>query len=162
LKMSFRSTNPRKLREQGLGRSSPAEVEKKFFRHLEDLETILKRHGWLVGAAPSIADFSVAAQLDEIVRTSRLAERVLAHSKIKDWLTRASGAPLGNARPTPSGDVLETCRAHATRLSLQSYPTQTVTIPCDLRPRGTSRVCALRARSSSSRTSSSSIAQKRS
>lgn len=89
LKVVFKRRYPPKLRQQGLGKLEKEEVLRIFLQHLEGLETILARRAWLVGDAETIADVSVAAQLDEIVRTSQLADRVLGFPKIKEWLARA-------------------------------------------------------------------------
>jgi glutathione S-transferase len=79
---------PKKLREQGIGRLAPAEVEAQFFAHLDALETILGKRRWLVGDALSIADISVAAQIDEVVRTSDLADRVRERKQLMAWIER--------------------------------------------------------------------------
>ena len=89
LKVVFKKRYPTKLRQQGLGKLEPAEVERLFLQHVEGLDAILARRSWLVGDTETIADISVAAQLDEIVRTSRLADRVLAFPKVKEWLGRS-------------------------------------------------------------------------
>lgn len=49
---------------------------------------MLDGHQWLVGDAPSIADLAVSSQLDEIVRTSPLAARVLERPALSAWLAR--------------------------------------------------------------------------
>jgi glutathione S-transferase len=89
LKFVFKRRYPRKLREQGLARMDRAEVEQRFFTLLDDLEVLLERRPYLVGDALSIADISVAAQLDELNRTSELRSRVLAYPYIKSWLERS-------------------------------------------------------------------------
>jgi glutathione S-transferase len=88
LKVVFRRRYPRKLKEQGLARSSRDQVERQFFSLLDALEQLLEQRPWLAGDSVSIADFSVAAQLDEVVRTSDLAPRVLSRARLKDWLAR--------------------------------------------------------------------------
>lgn len=84
----FKRRYPKKLKAQGLATYPKAEVERLFFERLDDLEVLLEDRDFLVGAAPCIADFSVAAQLDEIVRTCDLAPRILAYPRIKAWLGR--------------------------------------------------------------------------
>ncbi|HEY2517131.1 MAG TPA: glutathione S-transferase family protein [Polyangiaceae bacterium] len=98
LSVVMRGQFPKKLKAQGLGRVPREEIERRLLVHLGDLEAVLSRRTWLVGNAPSIADFSVAAQLDEFVRTSRLAERVLSFPAIKDWLARTAN-PTRATRP---------------------------------------------------------------
>jgi len=92
LKVIFKRRYPAKLKSQGLGRLTSDEVDRKFFGHLDDLEAILAKHAWLVGAAPSVADISVGSQLDEMVRTSRHADRILGYPKIRAWLAALDGA----------------------------------------------------------------------
>jgi glutathione S-transferase len=84
----FRRRYPGKLRAQGLGRLPPDEVERRFFGHVDALETLLTSRRWLAGDALSIADISVAAQLDELLRTSHLADRVRERPRLREWLER--------------------------------------------------------------------------
>jgi glutathione S-transferase len=91
LRVVFKRRYPKKLASQGLGRLEPAEVERRFFQHLDNLEVLLSRRAWLAGDAPSIADISVGAQLDELIRTSRLADRIRAHAAVDAWLKRLPG-----------------------------------------------------------------------
>jgi glutathione S-transferase len=78
----------KKLDAQGLGRLEQGRVERRFFAHLEMLETTLLDQRWLVGSSQSIADIAVSAQIDEMVRTSHLRERILGHPRLKSWLER--------------------------------------------------------------------------
>jgi glutathione S-transferase len=89
LKVVFQRRYPRKLKQQGLARQPRAEVERQFFALLDALEALLEERPWLAGDALGIADFSVAAQLEEIVRTSDLAPRILSRPRLKDWLARS-------------------------------------------------------------------------
>ncbi len=95
LKFIFKRRYPRKLREQGLARQDRAEVEAQFFALLDALEVLLEGRPTLAGMEISIADISVAAQIDELVRTSDLRDRVLAYPRINAWLGRVPSA----ARP---------------------------------------------------------------
>ena len=79
------------LRAQGLGRLPRDRVEAKFFHHLDRIEVVLSHQPWLAGAALTIADIAVAAQLEEILRTSALNDRILAYPKLANWLTRMQG-----------------------------------------------------------------------
>jgi glutathione S-transferase len=88
LKLVFKRRYPKKLEQQGLARLPRAEVERQFFTLLDALETLLEERAWLASESASIADFSVAAQLDELMRTSDLAPRVLVRKRLKDWLDR--------------------------------------------------------------------------
>jgi glutathione S-transferase len=78
----------RMLRAQGIGRLPRHRVEQALFGHLDNLETLLEPTGWLVGERQTIADIAVASQLDEIVRTSTLADRVRERGRVSDWLER--------------------------------------------------------------------------
>lgn len=85
LKLVFKRRYPRKLREQGLARLPPQEVEAQFFSLMADLDTLLSQRRFLAGDALSIADLGVLAQLDELIRTSDLAPRLLALPHFKAW-----------------------------------------------------------------------------
>lgn len=88
LKVAFKLRYPKKLAQQGLGKLSDEEAERQLLAHVDALEAILTKRPYLVGGALSVADLSVAAQLDELVRTSRLAGEILARPHVKDWLAR--------------------------------------------------------------------------
>ena len=88
LKLVFQRRYPRKLKQQGLARLSRTQVEEQFFSLIDALEKLLERRAWLAGDAVSIAYFSVAAQIDELVRTSDIAPQVLARPRLKEWLSR--------------------------------------------------------------------------
>ncbi|MBD1865165.1 MULTISPECIES: glutathione S-transferase family protein [Trichocoleus] len=76
------------LRAQGIGRLTRDRVETKFFQHLDRIEVVLSQQPWLASHELTIADIAVAAQLEEILRTSALKNRILAYPKLADWLTR--------------------------------------------------------------------------
>ncbi len=84
----FKRRYPNKLRAQGLGRLPLAEVERQFFTHVDALDAVLGKRRWLAGDALSIADISVAAQLDETLRTSELADRIRERRHLREWLER--------------------------------------------------------------------------
>lgn len=89
MKLVFQRRYPKKLKQQGIGRLPPAEVERQFFLLIDALETLLGERRWLVGDEKSMADISVAAQLDELLRTSDLKPRILERKRLSDWLARA-------------------------------------------------------------------------
>lgn len=95
LKFVFKRRYPKKLGWQGLARQPRAEVERKFFSLLSDLDAVLASRPWLVGDALSIADISVVSQIDELVRTSDLAPRVLDFPNLKAWFDRCNQAAPG-------------------------------------------------------------------
>jgi glutathione S-transferase len=78
----------RKLREQGIGKLGRERVERLFGEHLARIDDLLARSGWLVGSTCTIADIAVAAQLEEIRRTSHLAPRIEQRPRVVDWLAR--------------------------------------------------------------------------
>jgi len=84
----FVRTSRRKLKANGFRVEAKAEIEAAFMRHLEDLDVLLAQRDWLVGNAASIADIAVAAQVDEVVRTSHLAPHIRALPRLSDWLAR--------------------------------------------------------------------------
>jgi glutathione S-transferase len=88
LKVVFQRRYPIKLKQQGLAKQPRSQVEAQFFTLLDALEALLEKERWLAGGAASIADLSVAAQLDEVVRTSDLAPRILSRPLLKAWLAR--------------------------------------------------------------------------
>jgi glutathione S-transferase len=91
LRIVFRRRYPKKLAAQGIGKLAPAEAERQLLSHLEGLDAVLRRRQWLVGDAASIADISVVAQLDELVRTSRLGDKIRSHGAVAAWMDRTPG-----------------------------------------------------------------------
>ncbi len=83
-----RYTYERQINAQGIGRMSRDRVERKLFAHLEGIDAILSEQDWLVGNHQTIADIAVAAQLEEIVRTSPLKQRILSYPHLRSWLER--------------------------------------------------------------------------
>lgn len=77
-----------KLAAQGIGKQSRDQVEQSLLGHLDRIESLLGRTGWLAGPSCSIADVAVGAQLAEIQRTSTLAPRIEEKRRVADWLTR--------------------------------------------------------------------------
>jgi glutathione S-transferase len=92
LKVAFKQRYPKKLGWQGLGRLAPEEVERKLSEHLDGLELLLEKTGFLVGDHATIADISVGAQLDEMIRTSKVSEVIRARSKLVAWIARLPAA----------------------------------------------------------------------
>jgi glutathione S-transferase len=88
LNFVFKRRYPKKLKAQGLATYPKEEVERMFFERLDDIEVLLEGREFLVGDAPTIADYSVVSQLDEIIRTCDLAPRILAYPRIRAWMER--------------------------------------------------------------------------
>jgi len=82
----FRRDYRAKLHAQGLGRLPASEVDRLFAAHLDRLDVVLAGGHRLVGDTTSIADIAVAAQLDEIKRTSARREWIRARPNINRWL----------------------------------------------------------------------------
>lgn len=80
------------LRAQGLGRYPRTEVEARLRDHLDQLDTRLAHTGWLVGSSLTLADLAVAAQLQEIERTSHLAGELTARPALSAWLRAIAAA----------------------------------------------------------------------
>jgi glutathione S-transferase len=72
----------------GLNRRDGQAIEAAFLRIVDDLDTTLAERGWLVGDACSIADLAVGAQLEEVLRTSTLADRIRLRSNVVAWLAK--------------------------------------------------------------------------
>lgn len=77
-----------KLDAQGLGRLGAEGIQRRFLEHMNRLETVLQRQTWLAGDAAGIADLAVSAQLDEIMRTHSVRERIAACRAVADWKAR--------------------------------------------------------------------------
>lgn len=88
LRFVFKRRYPAKLHSHGLARMSYKAVEGQFFEHLDDLEAMLAGRRFLVGDAISIADHSVAAQLDEILQTSEISDRIRGYPNLMAWMQR--------------------------------------------------------------------------
>ena len=86
----FRRQLRNQLSGQGIGRQSRPVVEAHLLELIGCLDAMLAGREWLVGASVSIADISVSAQLDEILRTSVLAPRIQQYSGLMGWLTRCA------------------------------------------------------------------------
>ncbi len=82
----------RKLTAQGLRRLPRERVEAMFLEHIDRLDVLLADRPWLVGDRMSIADISVVAQLDEVLRTSHLKAQVQARAAVMDLVSRVPAA----------------------------------------------------------------------
>lgn len=91
LKLVFKRRYPKKMHSVGLGRLTKDQVEGQLLEHVDHLQALLSSREWLVGDAISIADISVAAQLDEILRTSEIAGALRDREAIMRWLGRIPG-----------------------------------------------------------------------
>ena len=85
-----KSRYSKKLAAQGLGLLPLAQVRAQMMAHVASIDQMLAAGPWLVGGLKSIADIAVSAQIDEMVRTSSLAPRILEFSRVRDWLARCA------------------------------------------------------------------------
>jgi glutathione S-transferase len=90
----------RKLHEQGIGRLEPAEIDRRLQAHLDDLEVLVADGAWLAGASRSIADIAVAAQLEEMIRTSRPGPWITGRPAVAAWLARVDPAGMAELGAT--------------------------------------------------------------
>lgn len=89
LREVFKRRYPRKLKAQGLGGYSRAEVDGMLLQHVSGLEVLLDGRPFLTGLQPNIGDLSVAAQLDEILRTDDgLRQSIGKYPRVMDWLSK--------------------------------------------------------------------------
>ena len=90
----FAPVYTRRLRAQvdalGLARRDGPAIEAAYLRLIDDLDASLRERDWLVGGAISIADLAVSAQLDEVLRTSTLADRIRLRPNVAEWLARSA------------------------------------------------------------------------
>lgn len=77
-----------RLRMQGLGNYDKQQIESQFFEHLTHLDNLLAETGWLVGKNITLADLAISAELDEIMRTSTIAQKIKEFSNLQKWLAR--------------------------------------------------------------------------
>lgn len=89
----FRRSLSKKLREQGLGKSSDEDIRRRFFAILGDLDDLLADGGWLVDGRETLADIAVSSQIEEILRTGTIGDRILGHRNIAAWLERGTADP---------------------------------------------------------------------
>jgi glutathione S-transferase len=95
----------RGLIKRSLLRYPEEQVRAMFVEHLDALEGRLSRSTWLAGDAPSMADIAVSAQLDEVVRSCRIGEAVLARPSLSAWLTSCTFPTDG--KPPATGVQLQ-------------------------------------------------------
>ena len=72
----------------GIDRHDRAAVEAAFVEHLDHLDGLLDGRDWLVSDERCLADIAVAAQLDEVVRTSSFSREIEYRARLSAWLER--------------------------------------------------------------------------
>lgn len=89
VKPSLKMALKMQLLFQGLGRMAKEDIDAEFLRHLDRIDLVLSKTGWLVGTQKNIADMSVGAQLAEVIRTSAVMRpQILARPHIAQWLAK--------------------------------------------------------------------------
>jgi glutathione S-transferase len=78
-------------------------VDRLFDAHLDRIEMDLTGGSRLVANAASIADIAVAAQLDEIIRTSERRDWIVARPTIVRWLAALPDDRIGELRMSAVG-----------------------------------------------------------
>ncbi len=91
VKFVLKGRYPKKLAMQGLGKYTRPEVVDQLVQHVQSLDVLLADRPYLSGESLNIGDIAVVAQLDEIIRTSDAAERMLAWPRFKAWYERCGG-----------------------------------------------------------------------
>ena len=91
VKFVLKGRYPKKLAMQGLGKYTRPEVVDQLVQHVQSLDSLLADRPYLSGETLNIGDIAVVAQLDEIIRTSDAAERMLAWPRFKAWYGRCGG-----------------------------------------------------------------------
>lgn len=78
----------RDLHGQGLGRLNKQELEARFIECLQCIDSLLTSQPFMLGNSPTIADYAISAQLDEMIRTSHMKKIILSYSRIEKWLMK--------------------------------------------------------------------------
>ena len=96
----------------GFKRTPLAEAEAQLRQHLQAFERQLAVGGpWLLGAAVSIADFSVAHPLWFIRRAAPVAGILAPHAHVNAWLDRLAALGHGTSQAMDSADALAVAAA---------------------------------------------------
>jgi glutathione S-transferase len=80
------------LEGQGIGRKPLDHVLRDLARHLAALEAMLEGRDWLLGAAISLADIAVFAQLYAIRGAQEGADALAGTRRVASWMDRVDGA----------------------------------------------------------------------
>lgn len=81
---------------QGIGRKDKDTILRETERHLEAIEGLLGGRDWLVGAALSLADIAVYAQVSCFEPDSSCGAMIAARPPVKAWLDRVGAATSGS------------------------------------------------------------------
>ena len=81
------------VKQQGIARYSKAMVEERFLHLMAQVDCQLQADPWLAGSDPSVADFALAGQLIEVVRTGHLNSQLQQYSHLWSWLNKMQDMP---------------------------------------------------------------------
>lgn len=84
----FRQRVARQVRGQGTGRKPPEHIRRDLERNLDALDGMLAGGGFLLGDAPLLCDFAVAAQLHYLGRTPVGGRALAEHAPIRAYMER--------------------------------------------------------------------------
>ena len=86
------------IKQQGIARNSKALVEERFLHLMDQVDRQLEASPWLAGDAPSIADFALAGQLIEVVRTGHLNPQLQTLPHLWAWINKMQDLPCHEKR----------------------------------------------------------------
>lgn len=75
-------------KRNGLHENNKAAIEKEFLDLLKQVDLTLAEQEFIAGDTISIADFALAGQLNEVLRTSHLRNQLLQMPNLGPWLSR--------------------------------------------------------------------------
>jgi len=81
------------IKQQGIARNSKAFVEERFLHLMGQVDRQLEASLWLAGDTPSIADFALAGQLIEVVRTGHLNPQLQKMPYLWAWINKMQELP---------------------------------------------------------------------
>ena len=86
------------IKQQGIARSSKTVVEERFLHLMDQVDRQLEASPWLAGDTPSIADFALAGQLIEVVRTGHLNPQLQTLQYLWAWINKMQDLPSHEKR----------------------------------------------------------------
>lgn len=75
-------------RRNGFEETNKITIEKEFIGLLKQVDQILSEQEFIAGEKISIADFALAGQLNEVLRTSHLKDQLMQMPNLSPWLSR--------------------------------------------------------------------------
>lgn len=74
------------VKKSGMTKESKHTIETRFLELIKQLDILFENQTYMVGDTISIADFSLAGQLNEVLRSSHLKDKLLAMPHLAQWL----------------------------------------------------------------------------